>query len=144
MERFQAYRFELRPNGAQRRAMRRLAGSCRYVYNRALALQKERYGRGEPKLGYAGLCKELTAWRSEAIWVADAPSQALQQALKDLERAYRNFFEKRARFPRFKKRDGATVFVFLRERSSISPMLGSTCPSSDGCATVTAAPCWAR
>jgi len=91
MERLQAYKFELRPDGAQRRLMRQFAGSCRYVYNRALALQKTRYGRGEKKLGYAGLCKELTAWRNEAMWLAAAHSQILQQALKDLEHAYRNF-----------------------------------------------------
>src|SRR5487761_343502 len=106
MERLQAYKFELCPDGAQRRLMRRFAGSCRYVYNRALALQRERYERGEKKLGYAGLCKELTAWRNHpgTGWLADAHSQALQQALKDLEQAYANFFAKRARFPRFKKK----------------------------------------
>lgn len=112
MERLQAYKFELRPDGAQRRLMRRLAGSCRYVYNRALALQKERHERGEKKLGYAGLCKELTAWRHEAMWLAAAHSQVLQQALKDLERAYRNFFEKRAAFPRFKKKGRCESFRF--------------------------------
>src|SRR5487761_1126685 len=112
MERLQAYKFELRPDGAQRRLMRRFAGSCRYVYNRALALQKARYERGEKKLGYAGLCKELTAWRNEARWLEDAHSQILQQALKDLERAYRNFFEKRAAFPRFKKKGRGESFRF--------------------------------
>jgi len=37
-------------------------------------------------------------------WLCDSPSQALQQSLKDLERAYANFFAKRADFPRFKKK----------------------------------------
>jgi len=55
MKRLSAYQFELKPNGEQQRLMRRFAGSCRFVYNKALALQKERYGRGEKKLGYAGL-----------------------------------------------------------------------------------------
>lgn len=112
MERLQAYKFELRPDGAQRRLMRRFAGSCRYVYNRALALQKARYERGEKRLGYAGLCKELTVWREELAWLGAAHSQILQQALKDLERAYRNFFEKRAAFPRFKKKGRGESFRF--------------------------------
>ncbi len=43
--------------------MRRFAGSCRFVYNKALALQKERHEQGQKKLGYAGLCQLLTAWR---------------------------------------------------------------------------------
>ncbi len=86
--------------------MRRFAGSCRFVFNKALALQQERYERGEKKLGYAGLCKLLTEWRNspETAWLSDAPVHPLQQSLKDLERAYTNFFAKRSDFPRFKKR----------------------------------------
>ena len=106
MKRLQAFKYELMPNGEQQRQMRRFAGSCRFVFNKALALQKERYEQGEKKLGYAGLCKELTAWRNstETAWLADAPVHPLQQTLKDLERAYTNFFAKRADFPRFKKK----------------------------------------
>jgi len=40
--------------------MRRFAGSCRFVYNKALVLQKERHEKGGKKLGYAGLCRLLT------------------------------------------------------------------------------------
>jgi putative transposase len=107
MQRLQvAFKFELRPDSHQERQMRRFAGSCRFVFNKALALQKARYEQGEKKLGYAGLCKLLTGWRNstETAWLADAPVHPLQQALKDLERAYSNFFAKRADFPRFKKR----------------------------------------
>jgi hypothetical protein len=98
----QAFYFELRPNGGQEQQMRRFAGACRFVYNKALALQKERYERGEKKLGYAGLYKLLTEWRNsaETAWLAEVPVHPLQQALKDLERAYANFFAKRADFPR--------------------------------------------
>ena len=106
MQRLQAFKYELMPTGEQERNMRRFAGSCRFVFNRALALQKERYEQGEEKLGYAGLCKLLTEWRNgpETPWLADAPVHPLQQTLKDLERAYANFFAKRANFPRFKKK----------------------------------------
>lgn len=94
------------PNGQRQPDMRRFAGSSRFVFNKALALQKERYEQGEKKLGYAGLCKLLTEWRngSETPWLEDAPVHPLQQMLKDLERAYANFFAKRADFPRFKKK----------------------------------------
>ncbi|HEX9640603.1 MAG TPA: transposase [Candidatus Krumholzibacteria bacterium] len=102
----QAFRFELMPTGEQRRLMRRFAGSCRFVFNRALALQQECYRQGESHLSYAGLCKLLTEWRHspETGWLAEAPVHALQQALKDLGRAYANFFGKRAEFPRFRKK----------------------------------------
>jgi len=106
MKRLQAFKFELQPNGEQARSMRRFAGSCRFVFNKALAMQKAIYEGGEKKLGYAGLCKTLTEWRKspETAWLADAPVHPLQQTLKDLERAYTNFFAKRADFPRFKKK----------------------------------------
>ena len=114
MQRLQAYQFALKPNGEQQRLMRRFAGSCRHVYNKALALQQARHEAGEKKLGYAALCKALTEWKagSETLWLNETPSQALQQALKNLERAYQNFFEKRAAFPRFKKKGQADSFRY--------------------------------
>jgi len=114
MQRLQAFKYELMPTGEQQRQMRRFAGSCRFVFNKALALQKDRYERGEKKLGYAGLCKELTGWRNgvETPWLSDAPIHPLQQTLKDLERAYSNFFSKRADFPRFKKKGQSDSFRY--------------------------------
>jgi putative transposase len=114
MLRLQAFKYELIPTGEQQRDMRRFAGSCRFVFNKALALQKERYERGEKRLGYAGLCKLLTGWRNgaETPWLADAPTHPLQQTLKDLERAYTNFFARRADFPRFKKKGQSDSFRY--------------------------------
>lgn len=114
MQRLQAYRYELKPNGEQQRHMRSFAGSCRFVFNKALAMQKALYENGEKKLGYAGLCKALTTWRrsEDTAWLADAPVHPLQQALKDLERAYTNFFAQRADFPRFKKKGMGDSFRY--------------------------------
>ena len=114
MQRRQAFNYELMPDGAQQRAMRRFAGSCRFVFNKGLALQKERFAQGEKKLGYAGLCQSLRHWKRqpETVWLAATPSQALQQTLKDLERAYTNFFAKRADFPRFKKKGRGDRFRY--------------------------------
>ena len=85
--------------------MRPVAGSCRYLYNRALSLQRERYECGEGKLADAGRCKELTPWGNHpgTRWLTEAHSQVLQQALKDLEPADANFFAQRAGSARFKK-----------------------------------------
>ncbi|KJK20529.1 hypothetical protein UB46_32200 [Burkholderiaceae bacterium 16] len=114
MRRLQAFKFELMPTGEQQRDLRRFAGSCRFVYNKALALQKTRYEQGEKKLGYAGLCKALTEWRNGADtpWLSDAPVHPLQQTLKDLERAYQNFFAKRSAFPKFKKKGQSDSFRY--------------------------------
>ncbi|VWC37498.1 RNA-guided endonuclease InsQ/TnpB family protein [Burkholderia lata] len=114
MQRYQAFKYELMPTGDQQRDMRRFAGSCRFVFNKALALQKTRYEQREKKLGYAGLCRLLTEWRNgtETPWLKDAPTHPLQQALKDLEQAYANFFAKRANFPRFKKKGQRDSFRY--------------------------------
>ncbi|MFJ1256314.1 RNA-guided endonuclease InsQ/TnpB family protein [Cupriavidus sp. CuC1] len=106
MQRLQAFKFELMPNGEQQRKMRRFAGSCRFVFNKALALQKQNHEAGGKFIGYVAMAKELTAWRNGADtpWLKDAPVHPLQHALKDLERAYQNFFAKRADYPRFKKK----------------------------------------
>ena len=110
----QAFKYELKLSSGMKRDLFCFAGACRFVYNKALKLQKERYAAGEKKLNYAGLCKYLTTWRNDPkyIWLKESPSQTLQQSLKDLECAYQNFFKKRADFPRFKKRGMRDSFRF--------------------------------
>ncbi|NRO98819.1 transposase [Paraburkholderia sp. NMBU_R16] len=114
MERLQAFKYELMPDGGQQRQMRRFAGACRFVYNKALALQKDNYEAGGKFIGYVPMAKRLTAWRngSETPWLKDAPTHPLQHALKDLDRAYKNFFAKRAAFPRFKKKGRSDRFRY--------------------------------
>ncbi len=120
MRRLQAFKFELMPTGDQKRRMRRCAGSCRVVFNEALSLRKACSENGEKMPGYAELCRELTAWRNGAPlpsgrvarWLGDAPVHPLQQKLKDLLRAYDNFFAKRADFPRFKKKGQGDSFRY--------------------------------
>src|SRR3954467_11662665 len=104
MQRVQAFTFELTPGGEQQRDLRRFAGSCRFVYNKALAMQKENHEAGNQFMGYVPMAAHLPIGKREVgqAWLKDAPSQALQQTLKDLEKAYQHFFAKRADFPRFK------------------------------------------
>ena len=114
MQRLQAFKYELMPDGAQLRSMRQFAGACRYVYNRALALQQANREAGGKFIGYVALAKHLTAWRNDPAtpWLKDAPVHAQQHALKDLDRAYKNFFDKRAKFPRFKKKGSGESFRY--------------------------------
>ena len=112
MMRRQAYKFQLKTNLSQARQMRSFAGACRFVFNQALALQKAKYEAGNKKLSYADLCAELLTLKSSNPWLGESPSQTLQQSLKDLERSYKNFFAKRADFPRFKKKGLSSSFRF--------------------------------
>ncbi len=105
MKRLQAYKFELMPNGDQSRAMRQYAGCCRVVYNKALAWQSTQYQTDNSfKFSYSKIANRLPEWKAELPWLKDAPSQTLQQSLKNLESSFRNFFAKRTDFPRFKKK----------------------------------------
>jgi transposase len=54
--------------------------------------------------------KLLTLWKQETPWLSETPAHALQQALVDLDKAYQNFFKKRAQFPKFKKKGQRTSF----------------------------------
>ena len=94
--------------------MRRFAGACRFVFNRALALQNENHEAGNKYIPYGKMASWLVEWKNatETQWLKDAQSQPLQQSLKDLERAYKNFFRKRAAFPRFKKRGQNDAFRY--------------------------------
>jgi putative transposase len=113
MKRLQGYLFELMPNGAQARSMRQYAGCCRVVYNKALAWQNEQYQADITfKFSYTKIANLLPQWKTELAWLKDAPSQTLQQALKNLESSFGNFFAKRADFPKFKKKGVSDSFRF--------------------------------
>jgi putative transposase len=112
MQRLQAFKYELMPTGDQQRSMRRFAGSCRFVFNKALALKNANHEAEKKFIRYVEMANLLPAWKVENLWLKDAPSQSLQNALKNLDQAFTNFFEKRAAFPRFKKRGFGDSFRF--------------------------------
>ena len=105
----QGFLFKLRPNGRQTRLMSRFAGCCRFVYNKGLSWTKEQY---ENKTGkhpsYKNLSALLPEWKKdpEMLWLSECYSQCLQQSMKDLSRAYSNFFSGRAAFPVFHRKYG--------------------------------------
>ena len=105
------YRFRMKPTKDQAHALNRMAGARRFVWNWALRRRKEHYAATGKSISLKQLSAELTALKQqpETAWLQECDSQALQQALADLHRAFDNFFEKRARYPKFKsrKRDGA-------------------------------------
>ena len=65
-------------------------------------------------MSYATLCEHLARWKAdpETEWLRGAPSQSLQQALKDLDRAFQNFFAGRASYPTFKKKGRGDSFRY--------------------------------
>ena len=110
-----AFKFEIMPNGEQIRKMKQFCGCSRFVFNRALAWQNEQYGQDNSvKFSYTKIANLLPHWKKELLWLKDCHSQVLQQLLKDLESAFKNFFQKRADFPKFKRKEKKTVFAFRK------------------------------
>ena len=108
-----AFKFEIMPNGEQLRKMKQFCGCARFVFNRALAWQKERYEQdNNHKFSYSKTTSLLPHWKKELTWLKDCHSQVLQQSLKDLESAFKYFFEKRTAYPKFKCRGEKDSFRY--------------------------------
>lgn len=126
------YRFRMRPTKAQEADLYRMAGARRFIYNWALDRRKGYYAEHATGISAKQLSSELTALKSEpdTLWLKEADSQMLQQALKDVDRAFDAFFKKRSRFPRFRsKKAGHFAFripqrVKLEEGQVYVPKVG--------------------
>ena len=103
--------YRLYPTSEQAQQMAQIAGSCRFVYNLALEQRRDWYRPGR-KFNYASQCREVTALRAEVEWLKAAPVHTLQQALKDLDRAYQNWWAGRAQAPTPRKKGLHDSFRF--------------------------------
>ena len=98
-------KFRAYPNKEQQNLINRTLGCCRLIYNKGLAMRSVSYSNGE-KIGYNQTSAMLTDLKKQAdfAFLKDVDSIALQQSLRDLDRGFTNFFEKRARHPQFKSK----------------------------------------
>lgn len=136
------YKTELDPNNRQRTLLLKHAGVARFAYNWGLAHKIAAYHAGEKVPSAIDLHRELNALKqSDYPWMYEVSKCAPQEALRDLERAYANFFRKmklkkqkkwkgKPGFPRFKKRSKAigsfrlTGSIKVEENSVQLPRLG--------------------
>ena len=101
-----SYRIRAYPNGAQRRLLDRWLGATRWLWNTALAIRSEAYRECGLTLTGNDLSRWLTSWKRTPghEWLAEVPATCLTQCLRDQDAAFRNFFVRRARYPRFKRK----------------------------------------
>ena len=105
MLRYQAFKFEIMPNGEQARRINQFCGCSRFVFNHGLDWQNAQYEQDNSlKFSYTKISRLLPQWKNTFPWLKDCYAQVLQQSLKDLEKAFKNFFQKRANPPKFKKK----------------------------------------
>ena len=107
------YKYRIYPNHIQMTKLNQLFGCCRYVWNSTLAHCNQLYSNGQKKPSYVDLTKQfITQAKQELLWLKEVASTPLQQSLKDLESAYKNFFDScqgkgqgiKVRPPKFKSR----------------------------------------
>ena len=104
-----AYKFRLYPNRQQKELIRKTCGCARFVYNYTLAARQAAYKAGTPLSGN-DCVKLLPGLKATYPWLKEVDSTALQSSVKNMDRAYQNFFASRkggrkgkaVGFPRFK------------------------------------------
>ena len=100
------FKVQIFPNKEQKELMFKSFGCARFAYNWALAREKENYEKGGKFISDMDLRKEFTQLKKkeEFKWLNEINNNVTKQAIKDLCKAYRNFFNKKAEYPRFKSK----------------------------------------
>ena len=98
-----AYKFRFYPTKTQITILNCTFGCVRYVYNHFLDLKQELYNKEKKSISYSECSKELTVLKQEKEWLKDVDKFSLQNSLKDLDKAYKNFFSGRG-YPKFKSK----------------------------------------
>jgi IS605 OrfB family transposase len=99
-----AYKFRLKATMEQSAQFAQIAGVCRLVWNLCLGQRVLEYSSHKRSLNSYKQNPEITLLRKEYDWIKDVPAQVLQQANRNLDQAYTNFFKGLADFPEFKKK----------------------------------------
>ncbi|MCK9868204.1 transposase [Nocardiopsis dassonvillei] len=101
-----AFRYRFYPSDVQAVELSRTFGCVRLVYNRALAERTAAWNAEQRRLSYTDSSAALTAWKrtQELSFLTEVSSVPLQQTLRHLHTAFRNFFDRRAKYPRFKSK----------------------------------------
>ena len=100
-----AIKYELNPTNTQKVLIKQTCGCCRKVYNTMLDRKIGAYKEDGRTISAIELINQLPQLKSELTYLKDVPSQSLQQAIRNLDTAYANFFRKGGSgFPKFKKK----------------------------------------
>jgi len=114
-----AYKYRMYPTKSQQTLLRQYFGCVRFVYNHCLALRSDLYRHNGQSVNNVPLDKHINYLKKtdDYDWLKLPPSCVLQQALRDQDKAFTNFFQGRAKYPRFKKRSHKqTLRVTLDQR----------------------------
>jgi putative transposase len=106
MKQKHAYKYRFYPTDEQKQILARTFGCVRFVYNWALRKKTDAFYKDHQRLYYKDLSAMLPDLKKQEAysWLSEVASVPLQQALRNLDKAFINFFEGRAKYPAFKKK----------------------------------------
>ena len=104
-----SFKIRIYPTKEQEELIWKHIHTCRFVWNYMLNLQEERYKSGEKHLSAFSMIKELTPLKNDGNhdWMYEVSSASMQTVCRDLDNAYKEFFKKTRKHPRFKSRKRA-------------------------------------
>ena len=110
------FRYKLAPTAEQEVLFRQFAGVCRLIYNLALEQRRDFWRPYQRQTGqhlnYVAQARELTVLRAEFGWIGAVSQTCQQQALRDLDKAFGNFFKGIARYPTLRRKNINDSFRF--------------------------------
>lgn len=103
-----AYKFRFYPTPEQADQLAKTFGCARFVYNHFLRVRADGFFKDKERIGYNETARRLTILKQqpETVWLNEVSNVVLQQSLRNLDTAYQNFFQKRAKYPGFKSKHG--------------------------------------
>ncbi len=99
-----AYKYRIYPNKKQQELIQKTFGCTRFVYNYYLHKRIEVYENDKSTFTYNMCSKDLTQLKIDLVWLKEPDKNALQNALRDLDKAYKKFFKEHAGYPNFKSK----------------------------------------
>jgi len=99
-----AFKYRIYPTRGQATLINKTIGCTRYIYNHFLDARIKVYKAEQKTLNYNACSSELTQLKKQIEWLQEVDSMSLQQALKDLDKAYQKFFKEKKGFPNFKSK----------------------------------------
>ena len=105
-----SFKVRIYPTQEQQVLLEKTFGANRFIYNYFLNLKTKLYEFYKIRLSYNNSSKVLTELKKQKSWIREVDSVSLQQTLRDLDRAYQNFFSDRCKYPKFKKKQDNNSF----------------------------------
>ena len=119
MEYAKGFKFRIYPNAQQQKIINQTLGCARFVYNHFLAIRRDNWQEKHESVTYVKSSRLLTELKCnpDFVWLKSVDSMALQEALRNLDRAFQNFFKKQSGYPKFKSKHSHNQSYRTRNQS---------------------------